>query len=346
MSRSLLEERYRFVLRMLPASYRAQWEEEMVAAFLEGAYAADPDDPEGVELGRPGRAEVASVAALALRLRLGGPGAPPRAVAVGEAIHRVALVGLFAHCVNAFVFVLLDLWITKRLPGITIPDGIPVIYPDRWQALWNLTPLLWLPAYLSALHGYRRWARILGAVALVPVVVSFGRNLANGYGVYVAYHWYWLAFSALPVLALFAPRRTPAPVAVRRWLVALPVGTVPAFALVLLAMRSEDQSPWFDGATLWCFGMVLANAWYLVRSVVRPGTPSAPWTLALTWLSVAVLGLRLVTMSDHLRYSVTKGDSPTILAIDLGQAAVLLGTALALGLVARNALRESRNAVG
>ena len=33
---SSLERRYRSALRLLPASYRARWEEDMVGTFLEG----------------------------------------------------------------------------------------------------------------------------------------------------------------------------------------------------------------------------------------------------------------------------------------------------------------------
>jgi hypothetical protein len=346
MSGSLLEDRYRLVLRMLPVPYRAKWEEEMVSAFLESAYAVDPDDPEGVKLGRPSRAEVVSVAALALRLRLGGPGAPPRAVAVGEAIRRVALVGLLAHGVSALAGVLLDVWVVKRLPGIVIPADAPMMFPDRWQALWGLTPLLWLPAYLSVLYGYRRWARVFGAVAFLPVVVSTVRDLMNPYAAYGPSRWYWLAFSALPVLALAAFHRDARPVVPRPWLVALPVGTVAYFALVLLTWPADGQVPLLDWAGMWCVGMVVANAGYLARALTRPDAASVSWTFAFTWLSVIVLGYRLVSMSDFLGYGVPAADRPTILAIDLGQASVLLGTALAVGLVTRGVLRESRNAVG
>jgi hypothetical protein len=75
-----LEQRYRLVLRtLLPASYRKLWEEDMVATFLESM---DSDDAEAAEFladyGRPGWSEVASVAALAVRLRLGAAEAPLR----------------------------------------------------------------------------------------------------------------------------------------------------------------------------------------------------------------------------------------------------------------------------
>ena len=82
---SRLEQRYRLLLRtLLPASYRKVWEEDMVATFLESM---DTDDAEAAEYladyGRPSWSEVASVAALAIRLRLGAAGAPPRYVAWG-----------------------------------------------------------------------------------------------------------------------------------------------------------------------------------------------------------------------------------------------------------------------
>jgi hypothetical protein len=40
---SRLAERYRFVLRLLPADYRQEWEEDMVAAFLDSMDTGDPE---------------------------------------------------------------------------------------------------------------------------------------------------------------------------------------------------------------------------------------------------------------------------------------------------------------
>lgn len=83
---SRLEQRYRLVLRvLLPAAYRNAWEEDMVATFLDSV---DSDDAEATEYAvdcrRPSSSEVASVASLAVRLRLGAAGAPPRYVAWGR----------------------------------------------------------------------------------------------------------------------------------------------------------------------------------------------------------------------------------------------------------------------
>ena len=66
---STLETRYRSVLRLLPLPYRQVWEEEMVATFVESMMPDDPNDADFVaEFGRPAWSEVASVAALAVRL--------------------------------------------------------------------------------------------------------------------------------------------------------------------------------------------------------------------------------------------------------------------------------------
>lgn len=43
---TVLEQRYRLVLRMLPASYREVWEEDMVATFLASMGTNDVEDAE------------------------------------------------------------------------------------------------------------------------------------------------------------------------------------------------------------------------------------------------------------------------------------------------------------
>ena len=94
-----LEQRYRVVLRtLLPASYRKLWEEDMVATFLESMASDDAEAAEYLaDYGRPSWSEVASVAVLAVRLRLGAANAPLRSGAWGEAVRLVALMGLLVH---------------------------------------------------------------------------------------------------------------------------------------------------------------------------------------------------------------------------------------------------------
>ena len=65
-----LERRYRRVLRLLPGWYREQWEQDMVAAFLDSWLTGDPEADEyitggcqaqlggGRQRGRPGRPAV------------------------------------------------------------------------------------------------------------------------------------------------------------------------------------------------------------------------------------------------------------------------------------------------
>ena len=70
-----LERRYLRVLRLLPGWYRQQWEQDMVAAFLDSWLTGDPEADEYVTgAAGPSLAEVASVAVLAARLYLVGPG--------------------------------------------------------------------------------------------------------------------------------------------------------------------------------------------------------------------------------------------------------------------------------
>ena len=96
-----LERRYRRVLRLLPGYYRRQWEEDMVAAFLDSALTGDPDEDEFItEYGRPDWPEVASVACLAARLYLGGAGTPRRYFAWGQAVRGTVLAVTLAHAVR------------------------------------------------------------------------------------------------------------------------------------------------------------------------------------------------------------------------------------------------------
>ena len=95
-----LEQRYRRVLRLLPRYYRDKWEEDMVAAFLDGWLTGDPDeDSVTMEYDRPTRDEVVSVVGLAARLYLGGAGAPRRYFAWGQAVRNAVLGVMLAHAV-------------------------------------------------------------------------------------------------------------------------------------------------------------------------------------------------------------------------------------------------------
>ena len=146
---SELERRYRALLRMLPADYRAAWEDEMVATFLESTARDDPEEAEfAADFGRPSWPEVASVLALAVRLRLGGTGAGPRRRACGDAVRLVALMGLLAQAVLAVLGLGTLLWLAGKLPG-TPPPPQPDLQPGRWEALRVLLECAAVPAYVA-----------------------------------------------------------------------------------------------------------------------------------------------------------------------------------------------------
>jgi hypothetical protein len=91
------------VLRLLPRYYREQWEQDMIGAFLDGWLTGDPELDEYISrVAWPGWAEVTSVAGLAVRLYLGGTGAPRRYFAWGQAVRRAVLAVLLVHAVLAW----------------------------------------------------------------------------------------------------------------------------------------------------------------------------------------------------------------------------------------------------
>jgi PadR family transcriptional regulator, regulatory protein PadR len=115
-----LERRYRRVLRLLPGWYLQQWEEEMVAAFLDTWLTGDPEADEYIsKAAGPSWAEVASVAGLAARLYLGGTGTPraepeppPRAGSVSR--------GEILFCLAAFA--VLCIAVLRVAPVLVEPD--------------------------------------------------------------------------------------------------------------------------------------------------------------------------------------------------------------------------------
>jgi len=126
MTTTVLETRYRRLLRILPADYRAVWEDEMVATYLQSLATDDEETTEyRAEFGWPAWSEVLSVAGLAVRLRVpghdGATGAGPRQRAFGDAVRIVALLGLLTHAALATVALAVQLWLAGRVPGVTPP---------------------------------------------------------------------------------------------------------------------------------------------------------------------------------------------------------------------------------
>lgn len=305
-----LERRYRRVLRLLPADYRAKWEDDMVDTFL---LSRESDDPEfDAEYGRPDWTEVASVVALATRLTLGGKLAPPRSFARGEVVRRVALAGLLVHAVSAIVGVSSLLVTRARFPQYQVSD---------LDTVWALSALLWVGSYLALLTDTRRLAVWLGAAALVPSVLHTATEAWLG-GVSVATAGYRFLLAALPLLALAAFHRDAPAVRARPWLIALPVGVVVVMTAALVTQTPGAVA--LDWSGMLCIAAVVAGLAVLVAG--RPG----PWRGALPVLAIALLGERVLTLVDYLRFSAPDGQTSLLVTVGSVQAAALMAVTVPL----------------
>jgi hypothetical protein len=271
---SLLEESYRRALRLLPTGFRRDWEEDMVATFMDRAYRSMPDDREGVEISRPGWPELVSIARLAVRLRLAGGSVP------GEVVRRIALVGLLAHAVFAISGVVLSIWVFERM---FLPEGGG--FANWWQAMWGMTHLLWLPAYLAVVFGHRRTGAITAVVAFLPGVVSSFLQLRADQWAHTPFQLGWLVFGALPVVALVGFHSGVPAVRARPWVLALPVGVALVSVAGLLAPLSVT------GTGVWEFGVIVAGLVTIAAAVRGRGRISPTWPVTLALLTAPVLGL-------------------------------------------------------
>jgi hypothetical protein len=341
---SRLEQRYRLVLRVLPAAYRKAWEEDMVATFLDSV---DSDDAEAAEYaadyGRPSWSEVATVASLAVRLRLGAAGAPPRYLAWGQTVRLVALTGLLVNAAAATIVAGSTLWLAGKLGWLPAPpaDWAPAMPPSAWHTLWTLAGLLWLPAYVGLLLGHRRAAQLLAALAVLPdgaAAISATTDLAAGTAPLLLMIWAHLLVEALLVLALVAFHQDAPPVRRRPWLVALVVGIAVLLGLFPVV---RPTNPWVlvDWPGLYCAGLVGAAVAHLAAPALGRtlGTPS--WSLALVLLALAVFGLRVVSLLGYA-LGTTGGQRSALLTVGAGEALAVLAVGGPLARRAATVLRR------
>jgi len=288
-----LEERYRRVLKLLPAPYREVWEEDMVATFLAGVVTDDPEANEfAADYGRPSWPEVVSGAALAVRLRLGGAGAPPRYAVWGAAVRRAVLICLLVNAASSAVGLIFTLWLAGRLP-LLAPPSEEVLMASPAPTLWQLAGLLWLPGYLLLVFGQTRAARWLAAVAVASSLITI---VLNVHGPAVA-AWFNVALDAVVVAGLAAFRADTPPVARRPWLVglALAIGVVSGY---LVLTPFSEGIPALDWAGLCCVAVALAGLAHLVTRALGWTARISPWTPALVLLAVAALGQRAAASLD------------------------------------------------
>ncbi|GAA1016539.1 hypothetical protein Aple_019410 [Acrocarpospora pleiomorpha] len=317
---SLLEESYRRVLRLLPASYRAKREEEMVAAYLESA--GDVGDEDGP---RPSWPEIASVAALSMRVRLGGVGAAPRFFAWGQTIRLVALLGLFFQTVISCVYFggFLRTYDEYGFPGSMIQ---------------TLASGLWIAAFVTLAWDRVRAAKVLALLALAQQLFLIAATVD---GEYLLVRLPYTLLTLVPVLALTAGFHRDAP-QVRRtwWLTPTPLGAgillsvALGVAAVELNLRLPASWAWLDEAGLASLLIVIAGLARVGAHWHSPALRTPSWPLALAILAVPVLCARF----PALNFGATDSITQTMTAVALGQSIAVALTCLILVVLGARAL--------
>jgi hypothetical protein len=324
-----LERRYRRVLRLLPGWYRQQWEEDMVAAFLDSWLTGDKEADDYIsKAAGPSWAEVASVAGLAVRLHLGGPGTPRR-YAWGQALRRAVLAVLLVHAVLA-ANVLVFLMSSRRLVGwLPAPPASLVIAPaGAWDTVYYLVCLAWIAIFVTLALRHYRTARVLAALAIVPGLVALLQAQLTGIPPAPFGSWiFWVLVDLAPVLAMTvfhgdAPSAAPGP-----WLLALPAGYVLVYG-PLMALQATGNSAWLpDFPGLCCILVALGCLAHAPWIRSRPG--SGVWSLALALLAAVAAAYRIVTLTGYLH-------DPHLINVSLAELLILL---VAVALIAPDAAR-------
>ncbi|MCH6163001.1 hypothetical protein [Streptomyces marispadix] len=349
---SLLEKRYRRVLRMLPASYRAQREEEIVDTYLQ-----DFDEYEQDEL-RPTWREVASIAALAVRTRTGGAGAAPRHVLAGATVRLFALLSILLHGARELTDRALALAYVSGAPArdrdlfLGVFDGQQGVLSGVRETLLWLLPLCWVAAYAALLRDRRRTALVLSVLAALPALM-FAVDWATGGPVRI--DGFDIAFAAsgwLTVLALSCAFHSDAPAA------RLPAVRPGLALMAVCVLMGGSVVLWRDGAdSVWSSGTVcvLAGVLWWAAALVRgdrrgrsgeapageasaggAGDPAVPLALAL--LSLVVLAER----TGMLALLVQSRMPASYLYAAGAQAAVLAGLVVALGVAGGRLARRGQ----
>ena len=309
-----LERRYRRALRLLPGYYRQQWEEDMVAAFLDSSLTGNPEEDEFIlEYGKPSLPELASVAGLAARLYLGGAGAPRRYFTWGQAVRNAVLAVTLTRATQALGSFAVLAW-QHRLFGLFAPpaqlaagsgDGI-------WVATWYAVGYAWIVAYIALVLGYYGTARVIALLAIGPDLVYLLR--------YPGWWIWWILFDLVPVLAMAAFHADAPPVTRRRWLLALPLSFV-LVAVPVIALQASGDARWLDRPGLYCILVTIACVAHALSARSRRSAGSDEWSLALILLAAAAGSYQIVGFVDD----------PHLLTAGLPELLVLAAAAVADG---------------
>ncbi len=326
-----LEWRYRRVLRLLPRWYRQQWEQDMVAAFLDSWLTGDPYTDECVlEFCKPAWQEVASAVLLAVRLHLGGPGTPRR-YAWGQALRRAVLAVLLAHAVLAVNVLVFLVWSHRLVSWLPAPPGSLVVAPSGvWDTVYCLACLAWIVIFVTLALGHYGTARVLAALAIVPGLAALLQAPLTGIMPAPFAAWpFWVLIDLAPVLAMTAFHAGARPAGPGPWLLALPAGYVLVYG-PLLALEATGNSAWLpDFSGLCCILVSLACLAHVPRAWSRQAAGTGLWSLALVLLAAVAGAYRIVTLTGYL-------NDPHLIAVSLTELLIVL---VAVALVAPDAAR-------
>jgi hypothetical protein len=329
-----LEQRYRHALRLLPGYYRDQWEQDMVAAFLDSWLTGDPEEDDAIlEFCKPSWSEVASVAALAVRLYLGGAASPGRYFTRGQAVRGAVLAMALVHALvglNAVVFLT---W-SRRVLGLPAAPASLAIAPSVGlgaPTVFYLADYAWVVIFVALVLGHYRTARIIAMLAIVPDLAWLLEGQVNrDFPAAPVGPWaFWALINLAPVLAMAAFHRDAPPAARRPWLAALPA----SYLLVAgpeLALQASGNSAWLpDPSGLFCLLVSVACLVHAPRALSRRAVGSGVWSLTLTLLGVVAGAYRIASLNDFRR-------DPHLIAVSLAE---LLIMAVTVALVAPDAAR-------
>ncbi len=331
-----LEQRYRRVLRLLPGYYLHTWEQDMVAAFLESSLTGDPDEDEWIlEFSKPPWREVTSVAGLAVRLYLGGSGAPRRYFAWGQAVRQATLAVTLLQAVRGLDVLLLTAWSRRVFGWLPVPparlaaDTPAGILPP---AVWWLVAYAWVMSFAAlALGRYYRTAQVIAALAIIPDLVWLlqGEFTRAFQGPSLGPWAFWVLLNLAPVLAMTAFRRDAPPAMRWPWLLAL-VAAYLLVAVPLTALHANGNSAWVpDTAGLYCVLAALACLAQAPRARSSQAAGSGVWSLTLTLLAAQAGAYRVLSLTGYLH-------DPHQIQVSLAELLILV---LAVAVIVPDAIR-------
>jgi hypothetical protein len=334
-----LERRYRRVLRLLPGYYREQWEQDMVAAFLDSWLTGDAYVDECVlEFCKPAWPEVASVALLAGRLYLGGAGAPRRFLAWGQAVRGAVLATLMVHAVRGLDGLRLVFLARGRHPLGIVPAPPAVMAPAPgvvWPAaVWYVAGWAWIVIFVALVLGHYRTARVLAVLAVALDLVWLAQGQLAGALLSPFGSWaFWFVHDLAPLLAMAAFHRDAPLVARWPWLLALPAIYL-LVAVPELAATATGHQAWVpDLPGLSCMLVAVICLAHAPRAWSgRAGT--GVWSLTLVLLAAVAAAYRIVSLGDYLQGRYLQ--DPHLIAVGLAELLIMVA---AVTLVAPDAAR-------